>query len=213
MLPNYFELAIKYGISRAKDTYGYGLVTIKEMLHDTRYQECGGGYDMLGSALGQFIQDNFQPALLELTGQIKNFYGMRKNQSGSIIMDGACGLDSMILILTDLLGYEVSYEYKRDRQGRPERKIAIILKKKNIPTNTQLYSDEQILQKPVFNVNKHYNSVTELFFHGDIDLETVGYYIRKNPEGKFVALKGHSNQWYLQRVPKAIISEALKKGS
>lgn len=211
MLPNYLELIITYGTSRAKDTYGYNLVTIKEMLNSTRYQECGGGYDMLGSALGHFIRDNFQPALTEVSGHIKDFCGLSQRKDGSIYVDGGCGFNEMVKILTDLLGYEVTYEYKRDRKGRPQYKTAIILTKKNLPKNVRLISTEQVLEKPVFNVSKEYKYVSELFFRGDITSETVRYYVKKNPDAKFIALKGHSNMWCLERVSKTIISQVLKE--
>lgn len=209
-LPKYLELAFTYGTSRAEATYGYGLVTLTGVVgNESKYRECGGGYDMIGSAMGQFIQDQFGEALMELTGQCENFYGFFF-RNGKIKVDGGCGADCMEKILKNLLGYEISYEYKRDRKGRPMYKTAIKLTKKNIPADIRLYTKAKVLEKPVFNVNRYYNYVSELFFRGDVIAEAVGYYIKKNPEAKQIALMGHSNMWYLQKVPQKVITQALK---
>ena len=190
-LPKYLELAFTYGTSRAEATYGYGLVTLTGVVgNESKYRECGGGYCMIGSAMGQFIRDQFGEALMELTGQCENFYGFF-NRNNKVSVDGACGVDCMEKILKNLLGYEISYEYKRDRKGRPMYKTAIKLTKKNIPADIRLYTDEKILEKPVFNVNRDYKYVSELFFRGDVTAEAVGYYIKKNPEAKQIALMGH----------------------
>ena len=209
-LPKYLELAFTYGTSRAENSYGYNLVTLKGVVgNESKYRECGGGYCMIGSAMGQFIKDQFGEALMELTGQCENFYGF-SFRNGKIQVDGACGENSMEKILKDLLGYEISYEYKRDRKGRPMYKTAIKLTKKNIPADIRLYTEAQVLEKPVFNVNRDYKYVSELFFRGDVTAEAVGYYIKKNPEAKQIALMGHSNMWYLQKVPQKVITQALK---
>ena len=209
-LPKYLELAFTYGTSRAENSYGYNLVTLKGVVgNESKYRECGGGYCMIGSAMGQFIQDQFGEALMELTGQCENFYGF-SFRNGKIQVDGACGENCMEKILKNLLGYEISYEYKRDRKGRPMYKTAIKLTKKNIPADIRLYTEAQVLEKPVFNVNKTHGYVSELFFRGDVTAEAVGYYIKKNPEAKQIALMGHSNMWYLQKVPQKVITQALK---
>lgn len=210
-LPKYLELAFTYGTSRAEATYGYNLVTLTGVVgNEGKYRECGGGYDQIGSAVGQFIKDQFGDALKELTGQVENFYGFF-NRNNKVSVDGGCGINCMEKILKSLLGYEIDYEYKRDRKGRPMYKTAIKLTKKGFPTNVRLYTEEQVLEKPVFNVSREYKYVSELFFRGDIIAEAVGYYIKKNPEGAFIALPGHSNMWYLQRVPKKVIREVLEK--
>lgn len=210
-LPKYLELAFSYGTSRGRDTYGYNLVTLTGVCgNDGKYRECGGGYDMQGSAVGQFIKDQFKNALLELTGQCDNFYGF-SFKDDYLKVDGACGLNCMEKILTNLLGYEVSYEYKRDRKGRPEYKTAMILKKKDIPSTAKLLTEAQALTKPVFNMSQEYQYISELFFRGDITAEAVGYYIKKNPDAKYIAKSGHSNCWYLERVPKRVITEVLKQ--
>ena len=210
-LPNYLELVFTYGTSRAERTYGYNLVTLTGVVgNDNKYRECGGGYDMIGSAVGQFIKDQFGGALKELTGQCAEFYGFFYS-TGQVKIEGGCGIDCMEKILKNLLGYEIDYEYKRDRKGRPTHKTAIKLTKKNFPTKVSLYTEAQVLEKPVFNVNREYKYVSELFFRGDVTAAVVGYYVKKNPEAEFIALPGHSNMWYLQRVPKKVIREVLEQ--
>lgn len=208
-LPNYFELALKYGVSRGQNTYGYNTVTLTEVVGNSKkYRECGGGYDMIGSVFGQFIKHNFTEALEQVVDHGQDYYGLTSPQ-GKLRIDGACGFDCMEKIVKNLLGYDVSYEYKRDRKGRPQYKTAIKLTKKNIPEGVRLLTEKQVLNKPVFNVNKTYGYVSELFFRGDVTAAAVGYYIKKNPEGKYIALPGHSNMWYLQKVPAKMIKEAL----
>lgn len=213
MLPKSLDLTITWGTSRAKDTYGYNLVTIKELLNSKKYRTCGGGYDMLATALGYFIQDNFQLALQEVVGQMKEFYGLSQRKDGFIYVEGGCGISEMVKILTNLLGYDVTYEYKRDRKGRPQHKTAILLRKKQLPVNVRLYTEAQIIEKPVFNVRGTPKYVSEFHFNGLPTVEDYGYYLKRNPTAKFVAVRGHSNMWYLHRVPRSEVNLVLKKAA
>lgn len=209
-LPKYLELAFTYGTSRGRDTYGYNLVTLTGVCgNDGKYRECGGGYDQTGAALGQFIQHQFSSVLQELTGNISDFYGLSLSKSGVVSVDGACGFDCMVKILTNLLGYDVSYEYKRDRKGRPQYKTAIILKQKILPNDVKLYTEKQVLNKNVFNINTEYGYISEIYSKDNNILENAKYYIKKNPKAKYIALLGHSNQWYLHKVSVKEVNKLL----
>lgn len=210
-LPSRIELSIKYGTSRAQNSYGYNTVTLLGVRGNIgKYKECGGGYDQVGAAIGQFIKDQFKKALLEVTDQCSNFYGFYYNESHTLRVDGACGLSSMEKILTELLGYNISYEYKRDRKGRPQHKTAVILIKKIIPSNVRLLTEDQVLTKPVFNISQEYKYISEINPTEYLTSENIGYYIRKNPTAKYIALRAHSNQWYLLNVKKQVVKDSLK---
>lgn len=55
---------LKTGISRARDTYGYNRVSL--ITEKGKYVECGGGYDMIGSALGALLTAECQEHLKAL---------------------------------------------------------------------------------------------------------------------------------------------------
>jgi len=112
------QLHFKWTISRGRDTYGYNICTLLvdgEKVGKT----CGGGYDMQGTVLGQWLQNEYEQQLKErfaseiiaitdqdyeerngsLYKEIKSFYGARlsgrKGNPVAIVLDGACGLDCM----------------------------------------------------------------------------------------------------------------------
>ena len=114
-------LDVTWSISRAQDTYGYNRVTVRDVETGKRFVECGGGFDMLGSALGQWLQNTHQELLLCHSAdayatynpvfgfrtkdyQSSWLYGMTYNIKGgdngerSVSLDGACGLDCMLRI-------------------------------------------------------------------------------------------------------------------
>jgi hypothetical protein len=56
----------------------------------------GGGYDMTGKVFGNWLALNYQNNL-RTSAQVKMQYGVSENGK-SVILDGACGIDSMIKI-------------------------------------------------------------------------------------------------------------------
>jgi hypothetical protein len=60
-----FALLFKWTTSRGRDTYGYNICSlwVRERKEATT---CGGGYDMKGKVLGDFIEKRFQDRLLKL---------------------------------------------------------------------------------------------------------------------------------------------------
>lgn len=78
-------------------------------VNDTRVATAGGGgYDKKGTALGEWMQNEFQEELKKLyAGKKKesDYYGMNKSDTdGKIWLDGACGFNSMENIL-NAIGY------------------------------------------------------------------------------------------------------------
>ena len=67
-----YVLKYTYGTSRASDSYGYNMVGLK--VDDKRVaRTCGGGYDMKGTVLGDWIEVEFKDKLLKFD---KTFYGL-----------------------------------------------------------------------------------------------------------------------------------------
>lgn len=108
-------LTVKHSISKAQDTYGYNRVTLIDQTTGKRYATCGGGYDMLGTCLGEYLQSNHQMVLATLVLQAysvyngctlsdnghtgNKLYGMTYNTiTNGMTLDGACGFDCMVRI-------------------------------------------------------------------------------------------------------------------
>lgn len=78
----------------------------------------GGGYDMTGTCLGQFIEQNFPEQIKRLDS--RDFYGLthwntktkrrqyRSSKDTQTGLDGACGMSSMQDILRKI-GFKLSY--------------------------------------------------------------------------------------------------------
>lgn len=74
-------LTFKWTVSQAKNTYGYSICTL--FVDNQKVSSCnGGGYDMKGTALGNFLTDRFQERLLKLHRRAGFRYSIRKNKDG-----------------------------------------------------------------------------------------------------------------------------------
>jgi len=107
-------LTVKHSTSKAADTFGYNRVTLLDQTTGKRYATCGGGYDMLGTCLGDYLQANHQVDLLSIASKAysiyngktlsdnghtgNKLYGMTHNVGKSVSLDGACGFDCMVKI-------------------------------------------------------------------------------------------------------------------
>lgn len=75
--------------SKARETYGYNICTLKECGTNKKIARCGGGgYDMTGAVFGIWLTENFQDRLKLLSE--KDNYGLFHQERGSVV-DGACG--------------------------------------------------------------------------------------------------------------------------
>ena len=103
----------------------------------------GGGYDMTGTCLGQFIEQNFPNEIRRLDP--REFYGIKHYNMGSVrggrfyrpreryqvrqskntrtIIDGACGMESMRKIL-EQIGFKL--EYVHETRGRVDTTTYIL---------------------------------------------------------------------------------------
>lgn len=100
------HLQIKWTVSKGRETYGYNICSLYE--DGIKVQSCnGGGYDMEGTVLGDYIANKFQKELKSM-GNIKDYYGTTVSKDGmNVYIDGACGWDSVKRII-DALGLELT---------------------------------------------------------------------------------------------------------
>ena len=67
-------LFFKWTTSKARDTYGYNICTLKDSRNNKLASTCGGGYDMKGTCLGDFINTYFYDEIRKLNSA--DFYGL-----------------------------------------------------------------------------------------------------------------------------------------
>ncbi len=125
------NLEFKRTTSRGNDTYGYNIVSL--YVDGKKKSSCmGGGYDMMGTALGDFVEKQFQEKLLAFADKANDhityssdgeymgrdesksgpFYGMttywQDGKPTRVALDGGCGLRAMETIVQEL-GYRLKY--------------------------------------------------------------------------------------------------------
>lgn len=123
------NVQISWGVSRGRDTYGYNICRAYSPHLNKTFRTCGGGYDMQGTVIGQFIAEAFQQELQALkiesipyaqTGHFKHpeLYGLFFRANGTAYCDGACGIESMLRIVQALgLEYQRTYNKKGHTTG------------------------------------------------------------------------------------------------
>ena len=121
------RLEIKWSISRGRDTDGYNICSL--WTRTGKVASCmGGGYDMTGTCLGDYIQNAYQKELQAFFAanvdkakpyashamQLPDYYGMTLRADGSVHLDGGCGYSAMVAII-EALGLE--HEYSVNKRG------------------------------------------------------------------------------------------------
>ncbi len=88
-------LKLNWTTSRARDTYGYNVLTLREGRgndYNIMGRCNGGGYDMVGTVLGQWAENRFIDRLLSLDVPDDGYYGLRyinpKFNAGDAIVPG-----------------------------------------------------------------------------------------------------------------------------
>lgn len=101
-------LQIKWTVSKARDSYGYNIVTLTDN-RNIKLKTCGGGYDMIGTVLGKYLTQYHEDRLAILIKmakdneynpnikQIPELYGLSFYKDKPSC-DGACGLSCMLKI-------------------------------------------------------------------------------------------------------------------
>ena len=116
-------LTISWAVSRGRNTYGYNICRLDDKTIGKRYKTCGGGYDMLGTVIGDWLENVYQDRLQGIkekshsvyTGRsfkdrigADNYYGMLHNtESDTVTLDGGCGIKSMMHI-AEAIGLSLS---------------------------------------------------------------------------------------------------------
>ena len=128
-------LPISWAISRGRDTYGYNICRLDG--NTKRYRTSGGGYDMVGTVLGQWLQDVHQerlqnlktmgsqgaPVLVECGYAVKGWkkredlYGLTFSPAGKAVIDGACGVESVVRI-AEACGLSITRDWNRRGAGK-----------------------------------------------------------------------------------------------
>lgn len=102
------SLMIDWSKSRGESTYGWNICRLKDTYTGKRYRTCGGGFDMIGSVLGNWLADRYQDRLETIAHHAASFNGMRRcKRTGRIVLDGGCGVESMRRI-AEAVGLNVS---------------------------------------------------------------------------------------------------------
>jgi hypothetical protein len=130
---NINHLSITWAVSRGRDTYGYNICRLDDRNNGKRYRTNGGGYDMIGTVFGDWLADNYQDRLKHITPHSiwdsenkkpvncesvpNRSYGCTHYIDGKgyflkAVLDGACGINSMIKLAEDI-GLEVQWESNR----------------------------------------------------------------------------------------------------
>lgn len=130
---NLRRLNLTWSTSRGRDTYGYNIARLYDTQTRKAYRTCGGGYDMVGTVFGQFLNDVYQDRLIELFTYggdvdagysvpgyrvLPSLYGVTLNPKGIARCDGACGIESMRKIAGAIgLGVETTYNKRGHTDG------------------------------------------------------------------------------------------------
>ena len=123
-----YSLKLSWSVSRGRDTYGYNICRLDVQSPNAerpwqtdsmRYRCNGGGYDMVGTVVAEWLQTSFQDRLRVYlsTGGTERLCGLRlllKDNKATALLDGACGIDSVIRI-AEAIGLE--FQRTHDRKG------------------------------------------------------------------------------------------------
>jgi len=123
-------LTFNWTTSRAWNSRGWNICTLKGFKGDKIASTCGGGYDMKGTVLGEMINKYFTHELKKLVANSgsmdtpSGFYGLshynpnaktskrrflkRATSYTRTYVDGGCGFDSMRRIL-EKIGYKIEF--------------------------------------------------------------------------------------------------------
>lgn len=126
---NSTQLNISWSVSRGQYTNGYNICRLDDVRTGKRYRTCGGNYDMIGTVLGEWIEDRYQDELRALVStlpledcnyatkgykQTKDLYGLTINPDGRVSLSGSCGVNSMQRI-GEALG--LKFQWLGNRKG------------------------------------------------------------------------------------------------
>jgi hypothetical protein len=68
------RLDLSWSTSRGRDTYGYNIARLDDQSSGKRFRCNGGGYDMVGTVFGEWLQNNFQDRLMAIGDRVSVTY-------------------------------------------------------------------------------------------------------------------------------------------
>lgn len=119
------SVSISWGISRGRDSYGWNICRAISRQTGKTYRTIGGGYDMVGTVIGDWFAAEYQAELHALyardymkfkaysnTGHHAHceLHGLFARPDGSFYMDGGTGIDCMLRII-EACGFEHQRQY------------------------------------------------------------------------------------------------------
>lgn len=119
-------LRLTWTISRARDTHGYKICTLRD--DEKKFSTCGGGYDMVGTVFGDWLWDAYKEKLKKLKPydeQNKENYGLFVRNHRWVV-DGRCGFRAM-----EDLAKKIGLRIKNVIEGRKQRTIGYIVTDEN----------------------------------------------------------------------------------
>ncbi|QBE66828.1 hypothetical protein [Pseudoduganella lutea] len=114
---NINHLSLSWSTSRGRETYGYNICRLDDRNTGRRFRCMGGGYDMIGTVFGMWLEETYQDRLQALRGTEGTFYGLRFLNDGKASLDGGTGINSMTTI-AEAIGLEVEREYAKKGRNR-----------------------------------------------------------------------------------------------
>ena len=120
------EIYFKWTTSHNRDTYGYNICTLRDKRGNKINSNCGGGYDMKGTAFGEFITEYFNDELKRLTANYGSgdngggYYGLvhynnkthkrqkRASKNTTTYLDGGCGFSCMQSVFNKI-GFKLTF--------------------------------------------------------------------------------------------------------
>jgi hypothetical protein len=128
-------LTLSWSVSRGQNTAGWNICRLDDKQTGKRYRTCGGGYDMTGTVIGEWLTDRYQDRLQAIGDRASSYYskaggykthrvpgssmpfgdidrayyyGMTRNDdTGRVGLDGACGVETMLRI-AEAIGLRVT---------------------------------------------------------------------------------------------------------
>ena len=129
-------LSITWATSRGMNSYGWNICRLDDRATDHRFRTCGGGYDMIGTVLGEWLAATYQDRLRAIGARAGSYYskasghkshrtadnmrpltgylyGMTRNDdTGTVTIHGACGTES-VRAIADAIGVGLTATYNR----------------------------------------------------------------------------------------------------
>lgn len=121
------HLSLSWSVSRGRETYGYNICRLDDHETGKRYRCSGGGYDMVGTVIGQWLADHYQDRLVAIAERMSARYnkadryqtdqgdlygGCWRTDVNRVTLDGACGRESMCKI-AEAVGLQITSDYDR----------------------------------------------------------------------------------------------------